>query len=77
MQKMNKPELSGPKIVIENRCIHCGKPARVEVYKTQFDAWRAGMLAQNAFYDKSADEREMIISGTHPKCWDEMFGGEE
>jgi hypothetical protein len=61
-------------VVIEKTCIHCKKPARVEVPREQYEAWRSGVLAQNAFPQLSADEREMIISGTHPECWDAMFG---
>ena len=32
-----------------------------------------GAHAQSAFPDMSIELREQIISGTHPKCWDEMF----
>jgi hypothetical protein len=61
-------------VIVEKRCFHCGKIARLEVPKSQFDAWRSGVLAQDAFPNLSAEEREMLISGTHPECWKEMFG---
>lgn len=32
-----------------------------------------GAHAQEAFPNMSIELREQIISGTHPKCWDEMF----
>jgi hypothetical protein len=31
------------------------------------------MLIQDVFPELNADEREFMISGTHPACWDEMF----
>jgi hypothetical protein len=36
-------------------------------------AWQAGELIQNALPELSADQRELIISGTCGDCWDEMF----
>ena len=36
--------------------------------------WQAGELIQNAMPNLDADSREQLISGTCPKCWDEMFG---
>jgi len=33
-------------------------------------------LAQEAFPELSADEREFIISGIHPTEWHELFGNE-
>ena len=32
--------------------------------------------AQNAFPDLSPAEREIIITGTHSKCWDKIFDDE-
>jgi len=37
-------------------------------------AWEDGELVQNAFPYLSADEREMLISGICPECWDKLFG---
>ncbi|QNJ55353.1 hypothetical protein SEA_LITTLEFELLA_42 [Gordonia phage LittleFella] len=34
-------------------------------------------LIQNAFPDLSAEEREFILTGSHPKAFDELFGGED
>ena len=38
------------------------------------EAYIAGQYAQDAFPFLSPEDREQIISGTHPKCWQEMFG---
>jgi hypothetical protein len=30
---------------------------------------------QSIVPDMDADQRELLISGTHPECWDKMFEG--
>tara|TARA_B100000809_G_C14924066_1_gene454452 strand:- start:516 stop:731 length:216 start_codon:yes stop_codon:yes gene_type:complete len=35
--------------------------------------WRGGKLIQNALPELNADQRELLISGTCPTCWNEMF----
>lgn len=59
---------------VVKECCVCKHPAVVEVPRSQYDAWRSGMLAQDAFPDLSLGEREMLISGTHPECWKKLFG---
>lgn len=39
--------------------------------------WQAGELIQNVFPDMSIGDRELLISGTHPACWDKLFPREE
>ena len=36
-------------------------------------AYEQGAFVQDAFPNLNIDEREQIISGTHPQCWDELF----
>ena len=36
-----------------------------------------GELIQEALPELSADQRELLISGTCPKCWDELFPPDE
>lgn len=38
-----------------------------------YEAWKNGAMIQNAMPYLTADEREMLISGTCPQCWEEMF----
>jgi hypothetical protein len=42
----------------------------------QVELWQNGMLIQDAMPQASADEREFLISGCTPACWDQL-GGEE
>lgn len=55
------------------RCFQCGETSKVTVVKEQFERWIAGELIQRAMPEMPVDTRELLISGTHPKCWDEMF----
>lgn len=63
--------------VITNPCFECGKTSELEVPLTQYINWRKGELLQVAFPDMSADDRELLLSGIHPECWDKMFPEEK
>lgn len=60
-------------LTVGNRCPMCGKVHTVTVNDADFEKWQSGVSAQNAFPYLSTDEREILISGTCPKCWDSMF----
>lgn len=64
-------------VTIITRCPFCGHANEVEVNEMDYLDWSDGELAQVAFPYLSADEREMLISGICPTCWDEMFGSDE
>jgi ribosomal protein S27E len=46
------------------------------VTKEQLEAWYAGALIQNVMRELTKDQRELFISGTCPRCWNELFDGE-
>tara|TARA_R110000803_G_scaffold100884_2_gene168907 strand:+ start:182 stop:388 length:207 start_codon:yes stop_codon:yes gene_type:complete len=56
-------------------CIHCNKISTIDAEtQQQYDDYIAGIkLVQNIYPEKSVDERELLISGIHPKCWEEMY----
>lgn len=57
------------------RCIHCGKTGTVTVPKAELEAaTKLDGPIQQRFPNLTTEQREQIISGTHPACWDEMFG---
>ena len=58
-------------------CPFCHKAHEVAVNEMDYLDWQDGKLAQDAFPYLSADEREMLISGICPTCWDGMFGSDE
>ena len=56
------------------KCVECGKQATLMISKAQLVKWLEGDYIQVAMPQLSADDRELIISGTHPKCFEELFG---
>lgn len=55
-------------------CPFCGREHSVKVEVEQFLAYQQGALAQVAFPNLSASEREQIISGMCPTCQKDIFG---
>ena len=65
-------------IIYTKPCIHCNLISTIEASDEQYAEYIEGIkYIQDVFPEKSADERELLISGTHPKCWDEMFPDED
>ena len=54
-------------------CLYCGKSSVLNLPIGGFYTWKAGSFVSDAFPDMGPNEREMLISGTHPECWDLMF----
>lgn len=57
-------------------CMMCGETSVLILDAAARDRWIAGELVQRAFPEFSSDRRELLISGTHPACWDAMMRGE-
>ena len=72
MKRINYKDVS-----IVTTCPFCGHANFVEVNEDDYLDWSDGTLAQVAFPYLSADEREMLISGICPTCWNGMFGSDE
>jgi hypothetical protein len=69
---------NGDRYVVEtNLCFHCGNKGTVEVLAQEVFYLRQGMLIQDAVKSLDKGLREQLMSGTHPKCWLDMFGEEE
>lgn len=57
-------------------CMSCGQQSLMKLDAAQHWHWaHGGMFVQDAFPEMPADEREMLLTGTHPNCWSEMLGG--
>lgn len=54
-------------------CPFCGRQNEILVYEDDFDAWQNGELVQRAFPYLCKEDREMLISGICPDCWEKMF----
>lgn len=64
-------------ITIQTICPICGKVSYIDVPFEGYLAYMQGEPIIKCFPSLSADEREMLISGVCPQCWDEMFPPEE
>jgi len=61
----------------EIKCRGCGDTHLIPVDREAFQAWRDGKWAQDAFPEMTPAVRELFVSGTCGKCFDEMFKFEE
>ena len=69
-----KKDLAG-KLNIHIECRVTGEMYTVQVIAGDTDRWlRLGHYAQEVFSYLSADDRELLISGTSPEGWSNLFG---
>lgn len=55
-------------------CVHCHEDVFIGVSKEQYDRWYIKReYVQDVFPHIDYQLRELLISGTHPECWKEMF----
>jgi len=64
-------------VYIISYCPFCGKGHEVEVNDMDYLDWKDGASAQDAFPYLSASERELLITGICPTCWNNTFGDTE
>lgn len=73
-------------VTVIQTCPYCRKPSEIVVDADRYERWQEGKRRgesaaisgiQVIFPDLTADEREVLISGTHPECWDRLFPPEE
>ena len=58
-------------------CPGCGESTWFTVTDEQFARIEAGEHIQRVLPHFSAEDREMLISGTCPDCWEEMYAEDE
>lgn len=64
-------------IVTTPPCPRCREASRVEVDLASYRLWLRGIPAQTVFPNKTPEERELLMTGTHPACWKEIFWQED
>lgn len=64
-------------MLVKTTCPICHCDTYLQVDAEEYARWQAGELIQVAMPYLDADEREMLISGICPTCWDDMFGDED
>jgi len=64
-------------MIVNVNCQNCHELHEITVSGHGFSCWQEGTLIQDALPELSADDRELLISGTCGTCWDKMFNFEE
>lgn len=67
----------GRTIEAVTRCPICKKVAGVNVKIEQLERIAAGEHVQNVCPELSDDDRERLITGICPKCWEDIFCEED
>jgi len=67
--------------VTTKECIHCRKTGTLTVDKDKYIEFtqtpsHLRRLIQDIFPQHSRGQREQLLTGVHPKCFDDMFSGE-
>ena len=64
-------------ITIATSCPFCHDISLIEVNEDDFNRWEEGEHTQDVFPYLSASDRERLITGICPECWERMFPAEE
>jgi hypothetical protein len=65
-------------VIKTKTCVVCGKGGEVQVTDAELLAYQTQPgFVQKVLPRLSDGEREMLISGTHSECFDDLFGGFE
>ena len=52
-------------------CRVCGETSKMEIPEDGYLAWADGeAYVEDAFPSLNESERELLITGTHPECWE-------
>lgn len=63
--------------IIVTQCPMCRSISEIGVNEADYWDWQDGVHTQDAFPYLTAHEREKLISGICPTCWEKMFPPEE
>lgn len=58
-------------------CPLCKETSTLQLDSDKVRAWQGGQFVQVVFPEMDADQRELLITGTHPHCWDLLFPDED
>ena len=59
--------------IIRVECAHCNKEYFIPTTRSNIQKYVDGTNVQYAFPHLNADDRELILSNTCVKCWDELM----
>lgn len=58
------------------RCIICGNTSVLMLDSEGLEQFKRGVFVQKAFPKLNPSEREHVLTGTHPACWNKVMGDE-
>jgi hypothetical protein len=61
------------KTYVTKECPGCGNQGSLTIWQDDMERYLNGAMVQDAFPDLLPPMREQIVSGIHPKCWNEIF----
>lgn len=63
---------------VQNTCPFCSGLNNLKLQGNQYFAhFQKGEFVQHAFPQLDAGDRELILTGSHPECWDKAFKDSE
>lgn len=67
-----------PAVDVTVRCPVCGHPGLVEKVAAEgLQEWQAGQNIQHALPALNADQRELLLTGTHRECFDKAYSDDD
>lgn len=73
MYARERAKMSSTIVVRTKSCAVCGDYEMWSLDRELVNRWQGGENIQLVFPDMSAEDRELLISGIHPVCWDQLF----
>lgn len=58
-------------------CQLCNTASTIELTEEEAHRLKTVRFIQDALPNRTDDERELLISGTHPACWNAIFPPED
>lgn len=63
--------------VVLRHCPQCKKKYNIKLSVHDYITWSNGANIQNSFSYLDNSQREMIVTGIHPECWEKFLGPED
>lgn len=64
--------------IVTQPCMKCGKSSIVEITSKEYQRFYVQHeFLQDVFAHWTPDQRELLLTGTHPRCWDAMFAEDD
>ena len=64
-------------LVTTHPCVVCGKPSTLTLDRAKVNRYIGGEFVQDVWPDMADADREVLVSGVHPACFDSLFPEED